>query len=177
MFKSPEFWKWFFSILGPSTFIGAILFFFLSAWRDHWRWAADNKKSEWRQLIDCLRDGISGMALGFESVVRPIDEHEPMNNPETAYGEGIHLLRDRIFIAGAIRKYKIESKWTELAQYIEMAHAPRDPHQRGALTRTGYFIKANAFQEELVNIARRDLGLDSRIKLLWSRLVKKYRGG
>jgi hypothetical protein len=176
MFILPEFWKWFFSVLGPSTFIGAILFFFLSSWRDRQRWAADNKKNEWRELIDRLQVGLAAMACKFDPI-RTGDARDLMSDPDNAFGAGVRLLRDRIFIAEAIRKYKIEEKWTTVATYAESADAPREPHQRGAPTRTGYALKATAFHDDLVNVARLDLKLTSRFRLWWIRVSKKKLSG
>jgi len=167
MLKSAEFWHWFFSIVGPSTFLGAILFFILSVWRDHRRWVADNKKGEWRQMLDELQACMEQMAFVFKQTV----SFQESSYPEIGMSKGYRILHDRIFIADAVRKYSLEDKWTDLCAYVQRKDVPREPNEQGNLpTATGFNIKTQTLKGELVDCARRDLNLDSSLFRWWNRL-------
>jgi hypothetical protein len=126
--------------------------------RERLRWISDNKKAEWRELIDELDKSLIAMGHAF-STVNVVSASDPWNDPMAGIGKGNRIIHDRIFIADALKKHGVLAKWEELVRYTSDASNPREPSQQGEPTPVGFSLKANAFQDELLRIARKDLGL------------------
>lgn len=150
-------WQTILSILGFSSLIGSIFAHWLSSRRERSKWINENKKAEWRELIDRLDESLTAMSYAFVTI--NVLSPDGSNNPLAGIGKGNRVIHDRIFIADAVKRYGIVGKWEELVRYTSSASDPRSPSQRGGPTAVGFDAKAREFQEELLKVASKDLGL------------------
>ena len=150
-------WSSLIGALGIGSLIGGLIQQRFSAKQRHREWVKDNKKAEWRELIDKM---ITCLSRTQGALSHPASERltEPFNYTATlAIGNGV--LNDRIFIADVLKKSGITSKWRDIIAYVCASDSPRDETQP-LPTENGYRLKANAFQDEIVRVARADLGID-----------------
>jgi hypothetical protein len=170
-------WQNILSILGFSSLIGSIFGHWLSSRRERSKWISENKKAEWRELIDRLDESLTAMSYAF--VTTKALSSDETNNPLAGIGKGNRALHDRIFIADAVKKYGIVGKWKELVQYTSAASDPRSPSQRGGPTAVGFDAKAREFQEEVLRFASCfwQVGLAHFGGLIWPTLgTLRFRG-
>lgn len=128
----------------------------LTSSREHRRWVLDNKKLEWRELIDEMQVCFNRMVYAFQDF-NVISGADDSNDPEAGMRKGYRILRNRIFIADAIAEHKIMEQWQELLAYVHSARMPREPRQQGAPTHVGYNERAGALQDRLMEVARLDI--------------------
>ena len=96
-------------------------------------------------------------------VITPGDES---NDYQAGIRRGNRVLRDRIFIAESVKKYRLIEKWDELVLYAHSGRAPRDRWERGCPTMGGFDKKARAFlDEKLMEIAREDMGVSHQAQI------------
>lgn len=150
-------WQTVLSIVGFSSLIATVLAHWLSSRVERLKWISESKKSEWRELIDRLDESLTAMSYAFLAI--NVLSPDGSNNPSAGISKGNRVLNDRIFIAGAIKKYGVKEKWAELVRYASAAHDPRDFTEHGGPTAVGFDIKAREFQEEVLRIVRKDLDL------------------
>jgi len=134
----------------------------LSFSREHRRWVLDNKKLEWRELIDEIHACFERMACGFQNfnVISPTDDS---NDPDAGVRRGFRILRNRIFIAPAIAQHRLMEQWQELVAYMHSARQPREPQQHGEMpTYVGFNQRAAAFEDKLMEVVRLDLAIATR---------------
>jgi hypothetical protein len=154
-------WHWSSLIggLGIGSLIGGLIQQHFSAKQRHREWVKDNKKAEWRELIDKMDTCLSQTQSAFKhpAATRLTD---PFNYMATL-GIGSGVMNDRIFIADVLKSSGITAKWRDIIGYVCASDSPRDEKQRVELpTENGYMIKVNAFQDEIVRVARADLGIN-----------------
>ncbi len=61
-------WRSVLDIIGFSSLIGAALGHWLGSRRERLKWVNDNKKAEWRELIDELDKSFSQMIYAFQRI-------------------------------------------------------------------------------------------------------------
>ena len=149
-------WQTVLSILGFSSLIASVLAHWLSSRRERLRWVGENKKAEWRELIDQLDQSLTAMGYAFVTV--NVVSPDGSNDPQEGITKGNRVIRDRIFIADAVRKYGVLESWEELVKYTSEASITRSPSQHGA-NLVGWLARVNRFQEGTLQAARKDLGL------------------
>ena len=119
----------------------------LTSSRDQKRWILDNKKQEWRELVDTMHECFDRMA-DFSS-----EANESIQ-------EGYRILRNRIFIADVISKERIMESWQKLVEYSQSAQLPRESHTAGGVpTPVGFNLLACPLEDKLMELVRRDLSL------------------
>jgi hypothetical protein len=113
---------------------------------------------EWRELTDELHESLIQIGYAFlpANVITPGIED---NDYEAGIRKGYRAIRSRILIAQALERAGVLEKYEELVRYAVSADRPRDPAQRGSPTAAGFDMKATAFQNELMKIARKDMGV------------------
>jgi hypothetical protein len=123
----------------------------LTSSREHKRWVLDNKKQEWRELVDTMHECMDRMAKDLSS------------GAEASFHQGYRILRNRIFIADAIAHEQIMKEWKRLVDYALTAQVPRDPSTHrgptGGPTPVGFNNLAAPFEDKLMGLARHDLRL------------------
>ena len=129
------------TVIGLSSLLATIATHLLSTVREHRRWEYENRKLEWRELIDHfhgilqhVRDYDSGLC---ESIL-------------TEVNDGFLLLTNRLFIGDALDKYGIVERWAWLIGRIF------DPHRR-RVSNLEIFHASIDLQNHLINVADRDL--------------------
>jgi hypothetical protein len=158
-------------IFGIGSIAGSLITQYVLTKQRHREWVKDNKKLEWRELIDKMDTCLSRTQGAFK---HPLAERltNPFNYMATL-GIGSGVMNDRIFIAETLKKSGITQKWRDISAYVCASDLPRDENQQGAApTLNGYIIKVNAFQDELIRVAREDLALGSG-KTGWFKFWKK----
>jgi hypothetical protein len=144
---------------GVGGFVGNLISLWLTSSLQRKNWVKDNKKLEWRELIDELEKAMSGMSYAFPPVFR--DASDESTDWKTGMGIGAKVIRDRIFIATVIKERGIIKKWEELVRYVVSVGNPREPKQQGGLpTLNGYNMMVIELQDLRVKISREDLGID-----------------
>jgi hypothetical protein len=150
-------WRFVLNLIGISSLVAALLTWWLTSLREHCRWVLDNKKLEWRELIDKLHACICNMGYAFQEI--RTFEHGGEGDVDFAIRSGSRVIRDRIFIADAIQQHQVLKQWEELAAYVTAAGCPREPGQHRAPTITGFETLGAAFEDKLLATAREDLRL------------------
>lgn len=144
---------------GAGGFVGNLISFWLTSNLHRKNWIKDNKKLEWRELIDDLEKAMTRMAFAFPPVSR--DASDESTDWTAGMGIGVRVMHDRIFIAAVIKERGIFEKWEELARYVLSVRAHREPNQQGGLpTMNGYNLKVIELQNLLIKVSREDLGID-----------------
>ncbi|MGA2202025.1 MAG: hypothetical protein ABSG40_08695 [Terriglobales bacterium] len=140
-----------------SGVLGAVVNSIFTSRREHRRWLFDQKRVEYRELLDGLHECMENMSGAFLSV----NVTKPQNLPDVAIARGNILIQSRIFVGPALEKFGIQNRWEELAAYVIQAEIPRNPAQKGCPTLTSFQLKCCAFEDELNNFVRKDLGIES----------------
>ena len=140
------------------TFVGNLVSFWLTSSLQRKSWLKDNKKLEWRELIDDLEKAMTRMSFVFRPVLR--EASDDASDWKAGIGIGSKVIRDRIFIAAVIKERGIVGKWEELAQHVGSVGNPREPGQQGGMpTLNSYTAKVIELQYLLVRVSREDLGI------------------
>jgi hypothetical protein len=146
--------------IGFGSFIGGLVQQYISARRSHQEWINDNKKTEWRELIDALRESIRVMAYRYDSempwkVTPGADER----HDEETIRKGEVVIRDRIFISKTVQESGLFQQWVELSKERDEADVSFKERPK---TLPKFLEAAHNFQRELTRISRKDLGIDSK---------------
>jgi hypothetical protein len=147
-------------VLGLGALLGSVVSHVLTTRSQHRSWVNDNKKAEWRELIDGLNESIERMGYAFErGVARAASD--PLLDWRSAMGAGNRVVRGRIFIADVIKKQGIVKAWDELMHYVYSIDNPRARGQQGGMpTLNGYNMMAVALQDKIIQVSREDIGIE-----------------
>jgi hypothetical protein len=141
--------------LGIGAFIGNIVSHLLTSRLQRRNWLYDNKKLEWRQLIDELQECMELMGLAFrwkgaiESHAELAEERRKITRGMVRGGQ---IINNRIFIAEVLKRNDIQRKWVGLANLTKS--------NTEDLAAAGLkFVNAfNELHDEILRLARQDLG-------------------
>ena len=142
--------------------IGGLVGNLISSWvasRSQRRnWEKDNKKQEWRELIDALIEALRVMmAHRYENYADHMTPPEDVHYREEAIRKGYVAIGDRIFIVKKVRDCKLSEQWAALNDKYEKV----DESIPEGLDRLNSFVKQSyKFQDDLIQFSREDLGLD-----------------
>lgn len=130
------------AIIGISSLIATAVGHWLSKSREYERWIYENRKQEWRELIDQLHVILHRMHY-LHSRLRE-DILEDIN-------EGMRILTSRLFIGEVLEEQQINKKWGEL---IGNTFGLSDSEK----VDSGEFLgRKIAFENELISVAQNDL--------------------
>jgi hypothetical protein len=120
----------------------------------------NQRYSEWRELIHELHESFQQIGYAFLplNVITPGIE---TNDYQAGIRRGYRVLRNRILIADLLKNAGMMDKFQKIVEYAVSTDTPRDPSQRGCPTRAGFVIMASKFEDELMELARKDSGLAS----------------
>jgi hypothetical protein len=112
---------------------------------------------EWRELIHELHESLQQMGYAFlpMNVITPGDE---TNDYAAGIRRGYRVLRNRILIGDVLKDAGMLDKFDEIVKYAISAQSPRDQSQRGCPTMVGFDMAASKFNDEVVELARKDSG-------------------
>ena len=104
--------------LGIGSLIGGLVQQYFSARQRHREWVRDNKKAEWRELIDQIDVSLNRMTVAFSKpLLREAQEAAEITAAYmSAMGIGTKVMRDRVFVANRMKKSGVIKKWEELVQ-------------------------------------------------------------
>jgi hypothetical protein len=151
------FWVTVVGSLGLGSFIGSLVTQYIAIRNQRGYWIADNKKQEWRELIDALREGLRVMALGYD-----VEMPHHVSRPEDAYSNAEAtrkaevIIRDRIFISPKLVESGLFDQWVALVKEHDEADVSFKERPR---TLRSFISNAHKFQNDLIRVAREDLGI------------------
>jgi hypothetical protein len=143
---------------GVGTFVGNLISFWLTSNLQRKNWMKDNKKQEWRELIDSLREALRVMAWHYDAEMpdqrRTAEEYR---HREEAMRKGDMAIRDRIFIVKKVQDSGLFDQWVALSKECEEADVS---FRERPNTLRSFIQHAHKFQNDLIQFSREDLGLD-----------------
>jgi hypothetical protein len=157
--QSIPMWQTIVALLGLGSWGATWLAYWLNSRLEREKWINDNKKLEWRELIDEMDRGLAQMTFAFASV-NVISMGDDSNNPMAGTVRGNRAITSRIFIVSALKKHGLLDKREDLTQYVGSASNPPSAGQTGRPTHYGFHLKANDFRDELLRVAQKDLGVN-----------------
>jgi hypothetical protein len=156
-------WKWWVSALAP--WIGPLLSGMVSiyvAWRvfrwqgekEHNSWVRDQKKAEYRELVDLLYDAIT-VVVRERPCLAPPKDPQLLNN---AVQKLARVFEDRFFIVKRLRESGAYEQWLEMKQMIYYdpdlhAETPQNLHY----SKTGLWLKETELRAKLIELANADI--------------------
>ncbi len=148
---------------GVGGFVGNLVSSWLTSRSQKRNWEKDNKKQEWRELIDALREALRVMMEHHYVNYSDADTLTPAEDVryrEEAIRKGYVALGDRIFIVKKLRDSGLSGMWDALNDEYRKLDA-RHPSFPEGLNRFNSFVKqTHKFQDDLIQFSREDLGLD-----------------
>lgn len=148
---------------GIGTLFGNLISLWFTSNLQRKNWIKDNKKQEWRELIDVLREALRVMmAHRYENyddnITTGEEAGEGAHYRQEAIRKGYVAIGDRIFIVKKVRDSALFERWVELGKEYEEAGDASIPE---GLNRYTTFVKhSHKFQDDLIQFSREDLGLD-----------------
>lgn len=150
------------AIIGiAGTLIGLFIGHFLTAAREHQKWLADQKKAEYRELIDLLYDTITVVLQQRPGLPRPTDP--------TILDAGVkklaRMFEDRIFIAKRLRESGAYDQWLDIKRMIHYEAELHDVTDKKLhYSAIGLQLNEDSLRMKLVELANEDM---VRFKLRW----------
>src|SRR6266478_5172498 len=144
---------------GVGGFVGNLTSSWLTSRSQRRNWEKDNKKQEWRELIDALREALRVMREHhYESFADNfITPAEDVRYREEAIRKGYVAIGDRIFVVKKVRDSGLLGQWDKLREEYEKV----DASVPEGLNRFNSFVEhSHKFQDDLIRFSREDLGLD-----------------
>jgi hypothetical protein len=114
------------------------------------------RSGEWRELTRELHEAFVQIGYAFIPLNAVTPGHEE-NDYEAGIRRGYRVIRNRLFIADTLKREKVLEKYDEVVKYAISARSPRERNQRGCPTMNGFDMKTGALEDELMEIARKDI--------------------
>jgi hypothetical protein len=92
---------------------GVLVGAYLSRSWDRQKWMNDNRKQEFKELIEALTD--SATALMKEQAIRDSSDIFEYNDPEARvkHGNALKIIKSRIYISQDMKEMNLFDRWTE----------------------------------------------------------------
>ena len=137
---------------GVGTFVGNLVSFCLTSNLQRKNWVKDNKKQEWRELIDALREALRVMAWHYDDDMpnssRIAEDHRYR---EEAMRKGHMAIRDRIFIVKKVQDSGLFEQWVALSKECEEADVSFRERPK---TLRSFIEHSHKFQNDLIQFSR-----------------------
>jgi hypothetical protein len=154
---------------GFSAVIGGVVGSWLTQlFASRWQrrvWVNDNKKAEWRELLDVVREGNQGMLDWYARIVasggRAGATEERFAPISVSTIKADMVFHDRIFISKEVRDAKLYQRWNELFNYCT-----RNAEELKS-TIDNLVVVIHDFQNDLIRVSREDLGIERPWYKLW----------
>jgi hypothetical protein len=134
--------------------VGVFLGQMLSRANEHYRWRLDQKKAEYRELVDSLYDAITVVERERPGLEFPKD----IQLLDNAIQKLARVFADRIFIAKRLRESGVNEQWLELKKMIyydpeSYDETPPNLHY----SNTGLGLKETDLRAKLIELANEDI--------------------
>jgi hypothetical protein len=134
--------------------VGVLLGQMLSRANEHYRWRLDQKKVEYRQLVDLLYDTITVVERQRPGLEPPKDP-QLLNN---ATQKLARMFADRMFIAKRLQESEANEKWEEMKKMIYYDPDLHDVISKNLhYSRTGLETKEKELRAKLIALANKDI--------------------
>ena len=153
--------------------VGAVVGNLVSFWLQRKTWENDNKKQEWRELIDALREALRVMMehryadytddMTLPEGITRVEENMPAKDDryrQAAIRKAYVAIGDRIFIVKKVRDNELFEKWVALDNDYGKLGAGTPSIPEGLNRLNSFVTQAHKFQDDLIRFSREDLGLD-----------------
>jgi hypothetical protein len=149
-------WVTYATIFGIGAILGNLVSFLLTSWWHHQVWVKDNKKLEWRELIDAIQNAIRimGYRYGINVPAGSLKTRD-VESYFDARRKAELTLRDRIFISKTVDSCGLMTIWIEL---IEQGIKAEEDHKSAVR----FSEMSYSLNRQLIYASREDLGLESR---------------
>lgn len=117
------------------------------------------RSDEWRELVNELHHAFGQIGYAFNQINVITPGHEE-NDYEAGIRRGHRAIRNNFFIADVLTRERISDKYQELVDYARLGRTMK-PYQPGCPTMGAFDLKTSAFEDELMTIARADIGQPS----------------
>ena len=134
--------------------VGVFLGQMLSRANEHYRWRLDQKKAEYRELVDLLYDAVTVVEKERPGLELPANTQILDNTIQKL----ARAFEDRIFIARPLRKSGANEQWLDMKRMIyydpELHNTtPQNLHY----SKTGLWLKEGQLRTTLIDLANRDI--------------------
>jgi hypothetical protein len=151
-------WMTLAGVFGLGAVIGSFVSHALTTRWQHRVWINDNKKAEWRELIDVLRESIRVMAFRYDREMPwAVSAPEELRYNAEASRKGEIVIRDRIFISDTLQRSGVFQRWADRVKEWEEADVSFKERPK---TLRHFIAIAHKFQDDLIRISREDLGIE-----------------
>lgn len=134
--------------------VGVFLGQMLSRANEHYRWRLDQKRAEYRELVDLLYDAITVVGRERPGLELPKDP-QLLDN---AIQKLARVFADRIFIAKRLQESGANEKWEEMKKMIYYDPDLHDVISKNLhYSRTGLETKEKELRAKLIALANRDI--------------------
>ena len=134
--------------------VGVLLGQMLSRANEHYRWRLDQKKAEYRELVDLLYDAITVVERQRPGLELPKDTQLLDNTIQRL----ARAFADRIFIAKRLRESGVNEQWLELKKMIYYDPESYDETlQNLHYSKTGLWLKETELRAKLIALANKDI--------------------
>lgn len=119
-------------------------------WNAHRTWVLDNKKLEWRELIDAAGEALRGMGDAV---------YQKAEYPSKSVPQVFTILKNRIFIADTVVAEKLLDRWHQIVRHVNNVTLPEwNPKEESIL---GFQRESQVFSDLLIVLSRKDLRIPS----------------
>jgi hypothetical protein len=144
-------------LAGFFTLAGVWIASRLTSSREHRRWVADNKKLEWRELIDQMHESFNRMQYAYISPPGVYAASDDSFDPGVGIEAGERIVRNRIFIADILVRDGIVEHWEQLRKHTQKVR--RSSSELDLREIEMFFKQRAAFEAKLLEAARVDVGV------------------
>ena len=147
-------------LAGSFTLAGVWIASRLTSSREHRRWVSDNKKLEWRELIDQMHESFNRMQYAYISPPGAYEASDDSFDPRAGIKTGERVLHNRIFVADTLVRHGITEHWEQLRKHTQKLLRSNSGSD---LRELEMFLKQRmTFEAKLLEAARGDLGVAAR---------------
>ena len=148
-----ELWNLFGPLIG---FLGVLVGAWATGRWHHTHWVLENKKQEWRELIDALVE----CAREISKSKRAKPEQPEYSQLFPAQLKGSVFIQNRIFIAKVVERNSIKDDWNELLRISDLLTTQeRTAGNEPIFLDSNFRMRFAEFHRKLVSVAQKDLGI------------------
>jgi hypothetical protein len=112
----------------------------------HKTWVLDNKKMEWRELIDAVQGALIKMADAV---------YGPSGDPSESVQRVFIVLNNRMFIADTVAREKLVDRWDQINRYVNSVTVPAYRPNEQAMG--SFEHERKTFPDFLIALSRKNL--------------------